>query len=256
MEVETVFEITCQLAKAMEHLYQKSIIHRDIKPANIILHRSPSSTGSGNPSLSQKDIQSKAVILKLGDFGLSRIGTSTCATMSACGTGIYMAPEVFRQSLYGPPRYNNNADLWSIGVLLYKALYDEYPCEKYGSYFDMMKIGIPYHANNKILSPSLISLLSGLLEKDPNKRLSMTEFFQHNFIITCQLSRNPTRPLPHAPTHQEPFPWRQVKLQLQFCLIVFILVEVAFRLGLYDPSKLDQLLEHMHEENLKSFGYR
>ena len=46
----------------------------------------------------------------------------------------------------------------------------------------MTKIDVPYHTKNKILSPFLPSLLSGLLEKDPNKRLSMTQFFQHNFI--------------------------------------------------------------------------
>jgi len=240
MEVTTIFEITCQLAKAMEHLYQNSIIHRDIKPANIILHRSSSSsstTSSRNLTLSEKDIQNKTVILKLADFGISTIGGSTFATMSAIGTPNFMAPEIVRQSRYGiKPRYNNNADLWSIGVLIFKAVYDKYPSEKHGRYsrtthLDTRKIDFPYHANGKYLSSSLVSLLCGLLEKDPNKRLSMTEFFQHKFIQpdTCSKNSNErrsvndrsavgrnvqrnindfsgyqTRQLPNVPTRQAP----------------------------------------------------
>ena len=97
------------------------------------------------------------------------------------------------------PKYNNNADLWSVGVLIYKAIYNRYPCEnqKTGHYsktshLDMRKIDIIYHANGKFLSLSLVNLLCGLLEKDPNKRLSMSEFFEHEFIRPERIKPNST----------------------------------------------------------------
>ena len=64
-----------QLASGLMYMQQVNLIHRDLKPANVFL--------------------TSLKILKIGDFGLSKsLESSNLATQTACGTPIYMAPEV------------------------------------------------------------------------------------------------------------------------------------------------------------------
>jgi len=71
-------------------------VYRDLKPQNVMLDA--------------------AGFLKLVDFGLAkRLPESTSRTYTAVGTLFYMAPEVIRLQGYG-----FEADIWSLGVLLYE----------------------------------------------------------------------------------------------------------------------------------------
>ena len=83
-----------QLISAVFHCHTMGIVHRDIKPENIMITR-------GND-------------VKLIDFGLSKnAGISNGSMHTIAGTPYYMAPEVLKGS------YNDKADMWSLGVLLY-----------------------------------------------------------------------------------------------------------------------------------------
>ena len=83
-----------QLISAVFHCHTMGIVHRDIKPENIMITR-------GND-------------VKLIDFGLSKNSGITHGSMhTIAGTPYYMAPEVLKGS------YNEKADMWSLGVLLY-----------------------------------------------------------------------------------------------------------------------------------------
>ena len=60
--------------------------------------------------------------LKIADFGTSRfISNSTLATTSV-GTLIYMAPEIYTQE-----KYDHKADVWSVGLLVYRGLFGRLP---------------------------------------------------------------------------------------------------------------------------------
>ena len=63
-----------------------------------------------------RNIFLKNNIIKLGDFGISRIlkGTSDLAT-TFTGTPYYMSPEVLKHN-----GYNAKSDVWSLGVVLYE----------------------------------------------------------------------------------------------------------------------------------------
>lgn len=75
------------------------IVHRDIKPDNIFI--SPSGS------------------YKLGDFGIARIVEKTTGGLSRKGTYEYMAPEVYWGRDYGAA-----ADLYSLGMVMYRYLND------------------------------------------------------------------------------------------------------------------------------------
>ncbi len=68
---------------ALHYLHSKEIIHRDLKPANILIDELPN----------------KVKILKIGDFGISKVDLkelkkTVTATLGMQTSPAYMAPEV------------------------------------------------------------------------------------------------------------------------------------------------------------------
>lgn len=92
-----IIKLGTDMCKALEVCQKFNIIHRDIKPSNIFV----SETGN----------------FKLGDFGVARTLEKTSSGLSKKGTYTYMAPEV-----YTGAAYNSNVDIYSLGIVLYKLL--------------------------------------------------------------------------------------------------------------------------------------
>jgi serine/threonine protein kinase len=98
-----------ELARAAAHVHKRGIVHRDLKPANVLLAPSDDEEGRhyGVP--------------KLTDFGLAlRLRDRSGAPGppgAVVGTPSYMAPEQAAGAEVGP-----EADLWSLGAILYELL--------------------------------------------------------------------------------------------------------------------------------------
>ena len=88
-----------QLLSAVNHLHKKNIVHRDLKPENIVFVKT-------------KD---NDIFIKLIDFGAS-IAFKGKNLSQELGTIYYIAPEVFMNN------YNEKADIWSCGIILYTML--------------------------------------------------------------------------------------------------------------------------------------
>jgi hypothetical protein len=98
-------DIIAQVADALHHAHQHSIVHRDVKPANVVVSR----TGRA----------------KLTDFGVAYVPASDMTQHgSALGSPRYMAPEqVLGQAI------DARADIFSLGVVLYEVLTRRTPFE-------------------------------------------------------------------------------------------------------------------------------
>jgi len=93
---EQVLDWFVQLCLALKHVHDRKILHRDIKSQNVFI--------SGNG------------LLKLGDFGVSKVLDSTSQfAATAVGTPYYMSPEICQNQ-----RYDQRSDIWSLGCLLYE----------------------------------------------------------------------------------------------------------------------------------------
>ena len=103
MSGENVIRLGIDICRALESCERQNIIHRDIKPSNLFFGEK---TG-----------------FKLGDFGISRTMEHVymSASMSGAGTPQYMAPEV-----YTGRAYNNKADIYSLGIVLYQLMNDSF----------------------------------------------------------------------------------------------------------------------------------
>ncbi|CAL1137018.1 unnamed protein product, partial [Cladocopium goreaui] len=86
-----------QMLSAVAYIHHLSIVHRDIKPANWLL------SGGFFP------------VLKLSDFGLGQEMTHPGEVMKkACGSSMYMAPEVFSGC------YTELCDVWSSAMVIFE----------------------------------------------------------------------------------------------------------------------------------------
>jgi len=123
-------------------------LHRDIKLDNILL------TSEGD--------------VKICDFGVSKLVKNGEIMTEQCGTPAYIAPEVFENKGY----QGYASDIWSAGVVLYAMLYGSVPF-KASNMTELQKQIIKCQTSFKDeISTEAISLLKGILERDPSKRLT------------------------------------------------------------------------------------
>lgn len=166
-----------QLMEALKYLQSQSILHRDLKPMNILLSGFVRSDYSPETEL----------VVKLSDYGLAKMANSDLHH-SICGSPIYMAPEIILDQKYG-----NGVDLWSFGVIMYEMLYgiNPFPAKSLGELIRRHQ-----HPELKIRdgpSPEAQNLIRGLLQTNPEKRISWDEFYAHPWF--AESVKNPS---PHG----------------------------------------------------------
>ncbi|GJP51310.1 hypothetical protein CLOM_g10471 [Closterium sp. NIES-68] len=122
-------DVFMSVARAVKECHDNSIIHRDIKPENILLFPKNSTAveaalGSFSPNLSQSPSATgyPQHVAKLADFGLSLELPRWQQVVGYAGSFPYEAPEVMALE-----PYDESADIWSLGVLLYAMLSGTWP---------------------------------------------------------------------------------------------------------------------------------
>ena len=119
-EVAALFE---QMAAGVRAAHDAGVVHRDLKPANTLL-----------------ELRRGRVVVRVADFGLARGELDPRMTRSGTflGTPAYAAPE----QLAGE-EVDAQADLWSLGVMLYELLTGERPFsgESLGALLDATRSG-------------------------------------------------------------------------------------------------------------------
>lgn len=84
------------ILSAIQHCHSNDIVHRDLKCENLLMLSDDSDSD-----------------VKLVDFGFAK-KAATSTLDGRMGTPIYMAPEIWKNELYGKP-----VDMWAFGVITY-----------------------------------------------------------------------------------------------------------------------------------------
>ncbi|CAD6229410.1 unnamed protein product [Miscanthus lutarioriparius] len=129
------------------------VIHRDLKPENFLLL--------------SKDENAP---LEATDFGLSVFFKQGEVFKDIVGSAYYIAPEVLKRN-YGP-----EADIWSIGVIVYILLCGVPPFWAGKGQVDFTSDPWPR------ISPSAKDLVRKMLTSDPKKRISAYDVLNHPWI--------------------------------------------------------------------------
>ncbi|XP_038706911.1 calcium-dependent protein kinase 34-like [Tripterygium wilfordii] len=143
--------------------HSMGVIHRDLKPENFLLL--------------SKDENSP---LKATDFGLSVFYKPGDVFKDIVGSAYYIAPEVLKRK-YGP-----EADIWSIGVMLYILLSGVPPFwaeSEHGIFNAILRGHVDFTGDPwPSISPQAKDLVKKMLNSDPKMRLTAQQVLTHPWI--------------------------------------------------------------------------
>ena len=163
-EKETAY-ILYQVLLAIRYCHKMRVFHRDIKPENImIVGRQPSGL----------------LDVKLIDFGTAKVFSEFSKSKAMVGSSYYIAPEVVRG------KYDEECDLWSIGVIMYIMLVGTPPFngEDDDDIIRSVTIGkyetsYPQYTS---LSDNAKDLITKLLKFNPSERITAEQALNHPFF--------------------------------------------------------------------------
>ena len=153
--------IMSQLASGVKYLHQYGIVHRDLKPDNIMITQ-----------------QNEYGVIKIMDFGLSKIVSPHEKMVDGYGTLSYVAPEVLLRT-----PYNKEVDIWSMGVILFYMLSGRLPFR--GSKEQEVAEKIVYEQLEfdeddwETRTQKVQDLISCCLEKKAEDRIKINQFLNH-----------------------------------------------------------------------------
>ena len=147
-----------QIFSAMSYLHKNHMAHRDIKLENILIDKNNQ--------------------IKIIDFGFGMYNPQDRLQNFFCGTPNYMPPEIINKKSY----IGEKADLWSLGVLLYKMLCADFPFkgENEKELYKMSKKGkfdIPDYVPSKVRV-----ILVKLINVIPEMRINCDDVLRYEWF--------------------------------------------------------------------------
>ena len=165
---EEIFNYLIDILLALYSLNKKGIIHRDIKSENILLK-------------TEKIDNKEYTIAKLSDLGLGRQIEGVTGAYTTCGTAYYVCPEIAA----GEKKYTYNADIWSLGIVLYELITKNKPWfdpEMSTSEFFQFIVNTKYPPLPEKTDERLKYLVKIMLKKDPDRRANIEDILCLDFM--------------------------------------------------------------------------
>jgi len=163
---KSTVHVVKQILHAVQYLHEKGIAHRDLKPENLLC------SGSGSHE-----------IVKIADFGLSKLFSGDEELTTSCGTPGYVAPEVLMSE-----SYDKSVDMWGIGIITYILLagYPPFYGDNDTQLFEKI-MNAEYDFDDECwddVSDLAKDFIQHLLVKNPEERFTAEQALQHEWITS------------------------------------------------------------------------
>ncbi|XP_067285393.1 serine/threonine-protein kinase BRSK2 isoform X3 [Pseudorasbora parva] len=161
-----------QIISALDFCHSHSICHRDLKPENLLLDEKNN--------------------IRIADFGMASLQVGDSLLETSCGSPHYACPEVIRGEKYDGRR----ADVWSCGVILFALLVGALPFDhdNLRQLLEKVKSGV-FHMPH-FIPPDCQALLRGMIEVNPEKRLTLEAIQKHAWYQAGRNEPCPEQPAP------------------------------------------------------------
>ncbi|CAM2110143.1 serine/threonine-protein kinase BRSK1 [Caretta caretta] len=161
-----------QIVSALDFCHSYSICHRDLKPENLLLDEKNN--------------------IRIADFGMASLQVGASLLETSCGSPHYACPEVIKGEKYDGRR----ADMWSCGVILFALLVGALPFDddNLRQLLEKVKRGV-FHMPH-FIPPDCQSLLRGMIEVEPEKRLSLEQIQKHPWFLGGKNEPEPEQLVP------------------------------------------------------------
>ncbi|KAJ3249947.1 hypothetical protein HDU77_007261 [Chytriomyces hyalinus] len=144
-----------EIVMAVGYCHEKNFVHRDLKLENVLL--------------------TKELTVKVIDFGFTRPFKEQHLLDTYCGSVAYAAPEMILGKKYSGPQ----ADIWSLGVILYTLLCGSLPFDDDNESIVHQKISELDYELPDYLHEDSKSLISQILKINPTDRISVQDILLH-----------------------------------------------------------------------------
>lgn len=174
-DIKTIRLILRDVVLGLEYLNGIGIIHRDIKPSNLLMNSDR--------------------FVKISDFGISvdKFSDSKINKISNFGTPAFTPPELCNGNNSNISKIDGKLDIWSLGVTIYCLFYQQLPFSGKNEFELFNEI-----INSEVIIPKpddktedsvddvnqLNDLLLKMLNKNPQKRISIQDLKNHPFVIS------------------------------------------------------------------------
>ncbi|CAH1185537.1 unnamed protein product [Phyllotreta striolata] len=153
-----------QILEGVAYLHDNNIAHLDLKPQNLLLSE-----------------QDSCDVIKLCDFGISKVLIPGVSVREIVGTVDYVAPEVLN---YEPIVLST--DIWSIGVLAYVLLSGFSPFgadDKQQTFLNISRCSLSFESEHfGDVSSAAIDFIKSALIVNPKDRPNIHEMLDHPWI--------------------------------------------------------------------------
>jgi len=205
-----VASIIGQTAAALDFAHANQVVHRDIKPANIMLRPDG--------------------VVKVTDFGISRVEEQVLTVAGNWGTPIYMAPERLQGERGEAP-----VDQYALAVVAYQLLANRLP---YGQTDDLALLArILQNEPDRLPDANQDAVIQRALSKDPAQRFATcTQFSEalQEALTAPEVLTKRTLPPPTLPITK-----RTRRVWPVFVLLIALLMAAAIGLAwfvLHQPA--------------------
>jgi serine/threonine protein kinase len=157
-------QLTNGLLKGVQYLHERKIAHRDLKPQNLLLESSDDNTS-----------------VKICDFGFAKRVHVPQSLTTLCGSKHYVAPELLKNH-----PYDESADMWSVGVIIYFLLsgYLPFNTKDVKDLYQLIRLG-KFSFDSKHwsgISDEAMDLIERLLEVDPASRATAKDALDSDWV--------------------------------------------------------------------------
>ena len=177
---EIVQHIMRQIIDAFKYIHSQKIIHRDIKLENILLNF--------ESQKDKEDLNMMKATVKIIDFGFACVVNKSNLMYSILGSPINMDPIILKKlssKNKGKARelgYDQKADIWSLGTICYEMIIGKSAFDSESMDELVEKIEKGTYTIPTSLSKEIISFINGMIQYDPNARLSCEDLSKHPFL--------------------------------------------------------------------------